>query len=105
MAILDKILTMKDFVFNFMEVTPQEINLKIAERARAIRKRRKMSQERLSEKSGVSLGSVKRFERSGEISLMSLTKLAIALEIEQDMKKLFSDVPYRSLEEIDDEDR
>jgi len=48
---------------------------------------------------------VKRFERSGEISLMSLTKLAIALEIEQDMKSLFSDVPYRSLEEIDDEDR
>lgn len=105
MAILDKILTMEDFVFNFMEVTPQEINLKIAERARAIRKRRKMSQERLSEKSGVSLGSVKRFERSGEISLMSLTKIAIALEIEQDMKSLFSDVPYRSLEEIDDEAR
>ena len=96
---------MEDFVFNFMEVTPQEINLKIAERARTIRKRRKMSQERLSEKSGVSLGSVKRFERSGEISLISLTKIAIALEIEQDMKKLFADVPYRSLEEIDDEAR
>lgn len=96
---------MKDFTFNFMEVTPQEINLKIAERARAIRKRRKMSQERLSEKSGVSLGSVKRFERSGEISLMSLTKIAIALEIEQDMKNLFLDVPYRSLEEIDHEAR
>lgn len=96
---------MKDFILNFMEVTPQEINLKIAERARTIRKRRKMSQERLSEKSGVSLGSVKRFERSGEISLISLTKIAIALEIEQDMKKLFADVPYRSLEEIDDEAR
>ena len=96
---------MKDFAFNFMEVTPQEINLKIAERVRTIRKRRKMSQERLSEKSGVSLGSVKRFERSGEISLMSLTKLAIALEIEQDMKSLFTDIPYRSLEEIDDENR
>ena len=96
---------MKDIVFNFMEVTPQEIDLKIAERVRVIRKRRKMSQERLSDKSGVSLGSVKRFERSGEISLMSLTKIAIALEIEQDMKSLFADIPYRSLEEIDDENR
>ena len=100
---LDKILTMKDFVFNFEEVTPQEINKKIAERIRLIRKRRKLSQERLSEKSGVSLGSVKRFERSGEISLISLTKIAIALDLEQGLKDLFKDVPLLTLEEIDDE--
>ena len=101
--VLDKILTMKDFVFDFEEVTPQEINKKIAERIRLIRKRRKLSQERLSEKSGVSLGSVKRFERSGEISLISLTKIAIALDLEQGLKDLFKDVPLLSLEEIDDE--
>ena len=100
---LDKILTMKDFVFDFEEVTPQEINKKIAERIRLIRKRRKLSQERLSEKSGVSLGSVKRFERSGEISLISLTKIAIALDLEQGLKDLFKDVPLLTLEEIDDE--
>lgn len=100
---LDKILTMKDFVFNFEEVTPQEINKRIAERVRLVRKRRKLSQERLSEKSGVSLGSVKRFERSGEISLISLTKIAIALDLEQGLKDLFKDVPLLSLEEIDDE--
>ena len=100
---LDKILTMKDFVFNFEEVTPQEINKRIAERVRLVRKRRKLSQERLSEKSGVSLGSVKRFERSGEISLISLTKIAIALDLEQGLKDLFKDVPLLTLEEIDDE--
>jgi transcriptional regulator with XRE-family HTH domain len=94
---------MKDFVFNFEEVTPQEINKRIAERVRLVRKRRKLSQERLSEKSGVSLGSVKRFERSGEISLISLTKIAIALDLEQGLKDLFKDVPLLSLEEIDDE--
>ena len=94
---------MKDFVFNFEEVTPKEINKKIAERIRLIRKRRKLSQERLSEKSGVSLGSVKRFERTGEISLFSLTKIAIALDLEQGLKDLFKDVPLLSLEEIDDE--
>ena len=101
--VLDKILTMKDFVFDFEEVTPQEINKKIAERIRLIRKRRKLSQERLSEKSGVSLGSVKRFERTGEISLFSLTKIAIALDLEQGLKDLFKDVPLLYLEEIDDE--
>ena len=101
--VLDKILTMKDFVFNFEEVTPQEINKRIAERLRIVRKRRKLSQERLSEKSGVSLGSVKRFERTGEISLISLTKIAIALDLEQGLKDLFKDVPLLTLEEIDDE--
>lgn len=87
-----------DFLFN--EKTPGDINKKIAERIRAIRKRRKISQKELGEKSGVSLGSVKRFEQSGEISLLSLTKIAIALEIDDKMKNLFTDVPFQSIEEI-----
>lgn len=87
-----------DFFFN--EITPGDINKKIAERIRAIRKRRKISQKELGEKSGVSLGSVKRFEQSGEISLLSLTKIAIALEIDDEMKNLFADVPFQSIEEI-----
>lgn len=87
-----------DFLFN--ETTPGDINKKISERIRAIRKRRKISQKELGEKSGVSLGSVKRFEQSGEISLLSLTKIAIALEIDDEMKNLFADVPFQSIEEI-----
>lgn len=91
---------MKDFDFLLNETTPGDINKKIAERIRAIRKRRKLSQKELGEKSGVSLGSVKRFEQSGEISLLSLTKIAIALEIDDEMKNLFTDVPFQSIEEI-----
>ena len=59
--------------------TAEEINLKLAKRVRTIRKRRKLSQELLSIKSGVSYGSIKRFENTGNISLLSLTKIAIAL--------------------------
>ena len=84
----------------FNETTPGDINKKIAERIRAIRKRRKISQKELGEKSGVSLGSVKRFEQSGEISLLSLTKIAIALEIDDEMKNLFADVLFQSIEEM-----
>lgn len=91
---------MNNLVFLFNETTPGDINKKIAERIRAIRKRRKISQKELGEKSGVSLGSVKRFEQSGEISLLSLTKIAIALEIDDEMKNLFTDVPFQSIEEI-----
>lgn len=90
-------------MFTFLEATPDEINKEIAARVRTVRKRRKISQVKLSEKSGVSLGSVKRFENTGEISLLSLTKIAIALNVEQELKQLFSNVPYMSLEEIENE--
>ena len=90
-------------MFDFLEATTDEINKGIAVHVRTVRKRRKISQVRLSEKSGVSLGSVKRFESTGEISLLSLTKIAIALNVEQELKQLFSNVPYMSLEEIENE--
>ena len=89
---------MNDFIFN--KKTPKEINMLIAERIRKIRRRRKISQKRLSEKSGVSLGSVKRFENSGEISLISFTKIAVALELDGELERLFEDAPYLSIEEI-----
>ena len=88
--------------FNFLlkAVTPQELNMEIAKRIRSIRRRRKISQERLSEQSGVSLGSLKRFERTGEVSLLSLSKIAIALGLENDMQNLFASIPFQSIEEI-----
>ena len=54
--------------------TAEEMNQKLARRVRNIRRRRKISQEALSEKSGVSYGTIKRFETTGMISLLSLTK-------------------------------
>lgn len=94
----DKILAMN--IYHFNQKSPGEINKLIAERIRRIRKRRKISQKKLSEKSGVSLGSVKRFEQEGEISLISLTKIAMALEIHGELENLFEEVPFLSIEEI-----
>ena len=58
-----------------------------------------MSKE-LALRSGVSFGSVKRFEQTGDISLLSLTKIAIALQVEDEMDSLFTSVPYASIEEV-----
>ena len=69
--------------------TPAETARLLSSRIRDIRKRKKVSQIKLSEKSGVSLGSVKRFEQSGEISLLSLIKIAIALDISDQLECLF----------------
>ena len=46
----------------FVWETVEELDLKLAERMRNIRKRRGISQKKLSDLSGVSLGSIKRFE-------------------------------------------
>ncbi len=82
------------------EPTPKEIQQQIAIRIRAVRKRKKLSQVKLSEKSGVSLGSVKRFETSGEISLGGLIKLAIALDMVDEFEALFAEIPYATIEEV-----
>ena len=47
--------------------TAEEINLQLAKRISGIRKRRGITQEWMSDLSGVSFGSVKRFERTGQI--------------------------------------
>ena len=80
--------------------TAEEMNLNLARRVRRIRKRRKISQERLSEMSGVSYGSVKRFESTGNISLLSLTKIANALDLAEEIRNMFTEVPYLSIEEV-----
>lgn len=82
--------------------TPKEISEGIAARIRSSRKRLNLSQKRLSEKSGVSLGSVKRFERTGEISLISLTKIAFALSCEDELENLFTKKTFDSIQEVID---
>ena len=78
----------------------QEINNNIAQKIVRLRKRKKITQKQLAARSGVSLGSLKRFEQSGEISLQSLTKIAIALDVENELEDLFNNVPFASIEEV-----
>ena len=85
--------------------TCEELDKKIADRGRLIRKRRSISQERLSKISNVSLGSIKRFETTGQISLLSLTKIAVALNIADDLRNIFTEIPYNSIEEVINERR
>jgi len=87
-----------------LEPTPSEVSKALAERHRILRKQLKMSQKEMAERSGVSLGSLKRFEITGKISLDSLLKLTHLLgrlnefdnlllvkENLDDVKKLFTE--------------
>ena len=85
---------------SFVWETPEEINLAHAKRLSRISKRRNLSQVQLSEKSNVSYGSIKRFETSGQISLLSLTRLCVALNCVEEIRNLFTQVEYGSIEEV-----
>lgn len=87
-------------MINLYQKTWTEINIEIAQNMVQLRKRKKLSQRELAVRSGVSLGSLKRFEQTGEVSLQALTKLAIALGVEEELENLFVDVPFDSIEEI-----
>ena len=89
----------------FIWETAEELDLKLAQRVRNIRKRRSISQEKLASMSGVSYGSVKRFESTGQISLLSLTKIAMALDIADELRNIFSQVSYRDIKEVINETR
>ena len=59
-----------------LEPTPQEVSKALAQRHKLLRKKLGLSQKEMAERSGVSLGSLKRFENTGKISLEALLKLA-----------------------------
>ena len=84
----------------FNQKTPNEIARNLAGKIKEHRKKLKISQEMLSQKSGVSLGSIKRFETKYEISLQSFIKIAIALDLDNDLENLFTQKTYTSIDEI-----
>lgn len=89
----------------FVWETPDEINMKVAEHAKNLRKRKGITQKRLSELTGVSYASIKRFEETGNINFISLTKIAVELDAVEGIKSLFTNIPYKSIQEVINEQK
>ena len=87
-------------IFNDNLKSPETYMLQIAQRERVIRKKRKLSRADLSKRSNVSYGSLKRFEETGNISLASLIKIAIALDCIDEFESLFRTKNPESIEDI-----
>jgi transcriptional regulator with XRE-family HTH domain len=77
-----------------------EIAEHIAKNLRNLRLQKNNTQQALARKSGVSLGSLKRFENSYEISLKNLIQLAIALNAVDEFTVLFTKDTPQSIDEI-----
>jgi transcriptional regulator with XRE-family HTH domain len=85
-----------DFIWD----TPTDITLKIAKRIKNIRKRRKITQQQLAARSNVSYASLKKFEQTGQISLISLVKIAMELDLTDELNNLFTTPVYKSIDEV-----
>ena len=79
---------------------PSDILKSTAQNVAGLRKEMNLTQKDLEYKSGVSYGSIKRFERSGKISFESLLKIAEALGRLDEFETLLLPKDYKRLEEL-----
>ena len=82
--------------------TSYEIARDLAARVRRRRKERKLTQAQQAKRAGMSLGSYKRFEQTGQVAFASLLNIAIVLGCEGDFDELFSRRHYQSIQEVID---
>jgi len=80
--------------------TTSELNLNLAKRFQKIRKRKKITQKQLSIRSNVSLGSIKRFESTGDISLANLASMCVVLDLDDELRNLFTSNTYANIDEV-----
>lgn len=78
---------------------PADWMLEMAKRHKMLRKQAGFTQSELARRSGVSLGSLKRFETSGQISIQSLFLLIDVLGRLDDCDKILK--PIENMKEIE----
>ena len=78
----------------------QEASLLIGMKARERRKSLKLSRKELSQKSGVSVPTISRFELSGTATLKVIIKIAIALSAIETLNGVFKPSQYQTLDEF-----
>lgn len=80
--------------------TPDEIAASLGARVRHRRLALSLTQAGLAARAGVSLGTLKRFEQTGQIALVTLLKVAFVLDALEPFNELFSPASYASLDDV-----
>jgi len=80
--------------------TPSDVTLRLANRLKSIRKRKKITQKQLAGRSNVSYATLRKFEKTGRISLESFVKLTMELGVIQEINDLFTEPVYSSIDEV-----
>ncbi len=85
--------------------TPSDVAKRLAYKIKKIRKQKKITQRELSGRSNVSYATLRKFEKTGQISLESLIKLTMELGVVNEINELFANPVYNSIEEVINADR
>ncbi|MDD6011167.1 MAG: helix-turn-helix transcriptional regulator [Lachnospiraceae bacterium] len=80
--------------------TPSDVAIRLANKIKSIRKRRKITQKQLAGRSNVSYATLRKFEATGQISLESFIKLVMELGLKDELDNLFSTPVYNSIDEV-----
>lgn len=89
---------------NFSLASPKEIEAEFADRIRQARISRHLTQPELAERVGVSVGTIRNLERSGDCAFSTIIKVALALRLEQGLQDLFT-INITSIDDLIDVDR
>ena len=71
-------------------MVPQDIMNECAERSRRLRLQQNITQQELAERVGVAVGTIKRFEKTGEAQFRTVLNIALVLRKLEDFTALFS---------------
>ncbi|WKW12468.1 helix-turn-helix transcriptional regulator [Pseudogemmatithrix spongiicola] len=84
-----------------MDVSIESLSLRIAQRLRERRLALGWSRRTLAERSAVAQETLRAFERTGQIALPRLVRLAVALGVDQELERLFATPPMpQSLDDL-----
>lgn len=87
-------------IIQISAVNPSEICKSVAQRVKSRRLELNLTQSGLAARAGVNIETYRKFERTGEISLLNLVKLAISLDVTTDFTALFAQKQYQSLDDL-----
>ena len=94
---MDNILSVLE---NYLLDNPDDIAKAMADDFRKRRIEKNMTREQVAEKSGVALSNIVRFEQKGLISLKNLIGIAMALNYTSEVKSIFAEPKYSTMQEL-----
>lgn len=91
---------LNDNIISLTSNNPKDICIEIANNVKALRLKNDLTQAGLASRADVKLATYRKFERTGEISLSNLTRVAFALNATAEFLNLFKISSYQTLEEV-----
>lgn len=85
---------------NYTLDNADDIARALAEDFRKRRVEKNLTREQVAEKSGVAVSNIVRFEQKGLVSLKNLISIAMAMGYTSEVKNIFSEPKYSTMEEL-----